>query len=77
MERLVELGKQGIVISGEDYQSKTVFLFTKLNDIKPVMIEEATKNAKVVAEKFCSGFKEQAGKDQKRFTKAVFYRRSG
>ena len=28
------------------------FLFTKLNELKPEMIEEATKNARSVAEKF-------------------------
>lgn len=62
MEKLVELGKRGIAISGEDYQSKTVFLFTKLNDIKPVMIEEATKNARVVAEKFAQDSKSRLGR---------------
>jgi len=62
METLVELGKQGIAISGEDYQSKTVFIFTKLNDLKPVMIEEATKNARAVAEKFAQDSKSRLGK---------------
>jgi hypothetical protein len=62
MEKLVELGKRGIAISGEDYQSKTVFLFTKLNDIKPVMIEEATKNARAVAEKFAQDSKSRLGR---------------
>jgi len=62
MGKLVELGKQGIAISGENYQSKTVFMFTKLNDIKPVMIEEATKNARAVAEKFAQDSKSKLGK---------------
>jgi len=62
MEKLVDLGKQGIAISGEDYQSKTVFIFTKLNDLKPVMIEEATKNARAVAEKFAQDSKSRLGK---------------
>jgi len=62
MEKLVELGKQGIAISGENYQSKTVFVFTKLNDIKPAMIEEATKNARAVAEKFAQDSKSRLGK---------------
>jgi hypothetical protein len=62
MERLVDLGKQGIAISGENYQSKTVFEFTKLNDLKPVMIEEATKNARAVAEKFAQDSKSRLGK---------------
>ena len=62
MEKLVELGKKGIAISGEDYQSQTDFLYTKLNDIKPEMIEEATKNAREVAEKFAKDSKSKLGK---------------
>jgi hypothetical protein len=62
LEKLLDLGKQGIAISGEDYQSKTVFMFTRLNDLKPVMIEEATKNARAVAEKFAQDSKSRLGK---------------
>lgn len=62
MQTLVELGKQGITISGEDYQSRTVFIFSKLNDLKPEMIEVATKNARTVAEKFAQDSKSQLGK---------------
>lgn len=62
METLVDLGKQGIAISGENYQSRTVFMFTKLNDLKPAMIEEATKNARAVAEKFAQDSKSRLGK---------------
>ena len=62
MEKLVDLGKKGIAISGEDYQSQTDFLYTKLNDIKPEMIEEATKNAREVAEKFAKDSKSRLGK---------------
>ena len=52
MTKVVELGKQGIAISGQDYQNRSEFLFTDLNSIKPEMIEEATKNAREVAMKF-------------------------
>jgi hypothetical protein len=62
MEQLVDLGKQGIAITGEDYQSKTVFLYTKLNELKPAMIEEATQNARAVAEKFAQDSKSRLGK---------------
>jgi hypothetical protein len=62
MQELVDLGKLGIAISGETYESKTLFLFTKLNDIKPGMIEEATKNAREVAEKFAQDSKSKLGK---------------
>jgi uncharacterized protein len=62
MQKLVELGKMGIAVSGETYESKTQFLFTKLKDIKPGMIEEATKNAREVAEKFAQDSKSKLGK---------------
>lgn len=62
MQQLVELGKVGIAISGDTYESRTQFLFTKLNDIKPQMIEEATKNASEVAEKFAQHSKSKLGK---------------
>jgi hypothetical protein len=62
MQKLVELGKEGIAIGGQDYESKTEFLFTKLNDIKPAMIEEATRNAREVAEKFAKDSNSKLGK---------------
>jgi hypothetical protein len=62
MERLSELGKQGIVFSATDYQNQTEYLFTRLNDIKPSMIEEATRNAREVAEKFAADSQSLLGK---------------
>jgi uncharacterized protein len=62
METLSDIGKKGIAIAGEDYESRTVYIFTKLNDLKPVMIEEATKNARAVAEKFAQDSKSKLGK---------------
>jgi len=65
MNNLVELGKSGIAISGQDYDTKTQFLFTKLNEIKPAMIEEATRNAREVAEKFAKDSSSRLGKIRK------------
>lgn len=62
MKDLVELGKQGIAIAGQDYEAKTEYLFTRLNDIKPDMVEEATKNARLVAEKFARDSQSGLGK---------------
>lgn len=62
MKRLVELGSKGIAITSEDYSARTEFLFTGLNEIKPGMIEEATKNAREVAEKFARDSKSRLGK---------------
>ncbi len=62
MTRIVELGKQGLAISGQDYEARTEFLFTGLNSIKPEMIEEATRNAREVAEKFAADSGSRLGK---------------
>ena len=62
MARLGELGKQGIALAPEHYESRTQFLFTGLNDLKPEMIEEATKNARLSAEKFAKDSDSRLGK---------------
>jgi len=65
MSLLSELGKQGIVFTGGNYQSQTEYLFTRLNEVKPEMIEEATRKAREVAEKFASDSKSTLGKIRK------------
>ena len=65
MSSLSELGKQGIVFTGGNYQSQTEYLFTRLNEVKPEMIEEATRKAREVAEKFASDSKSTLGKIKK------------
>jgi uncharacterized protein len=62
MNSLVDLGKQGIAFTRQGYQTQTEFIFTKLNDIKPEMIEEATRNAREVAEKFARDSNSTLGK---------------
>lgn len=62
MSRLVELGKQGVTLSGDEYQIRPEFLFNSLNDIKPEMIEQATKEARQVAEKFAEDSNSKLGK---------------
>ena len=55
MSRQAELMKQGIAIVSEEYGNNTIsYEFTKLNEIKPAMVEEATKNARLTAEKFAA-----------------------
>jgi len=65
MNQLPELGQQGIVITGNNYQSQTEYLFTRLNDVKPAMIEEATRNAREVADKFAQDSDSSLGKIRK------------
>ncbi|MBT0585551.1 SIMPL domain-containing protein [Alteromonas oceanisediminis] len=52
MGKISSLIKQGIALGGDAYYDQTEYLFTRLNDVKPDMIEEATKNAREVAQKF-------------------------
>jgi hypothetical protein len=59
---MVELGRQGIVLAGEDYDSKTQFIFNRLNELKPAMIEEATRSAREVAAKFAKDSDSRLGK---------------
>ncbi len=62
MQQQAELMKQGIAIVGADYQYRVSYEFTALNDIKPAMIEEATKSARSAAEKFAKDSDSSLGK---------------
>jgi len=62
INKLIDLGKKGIVFSGNNYETRTEFIFTRLNDIKPEMIEEATQKAREVAEKFAKDSNSKLGK---------------
>ena len=62
MQGLVELGKQGLVFTGSNYGHVTEYQFNGLNAIKPAMIEEATINARAVAEKFARDSDSEVGK---------------
>lgn len=57
-----ELLKQGVAVAGGDYQYNVQFMFTKLNDIKPQMIEDVTKNAREAAIKFAEDSDSKLGK---------------
>jgi hypothetical protein len=59
---LIKLGKSGIALSGEAYRSRTQYIFSGLNEIKPEMVEEATRKARVVAEKFAKDSESKLGK---------------
>lgn len=59
--RQSDLIKAGVTLVG-DYSWRTSFQFTGLNTVKPVMIEEATKNARASAEKFAQDSGSSLGK---------------
>ena len=63
MQKQAELMKMGIALITEEYGKNIVkYEFTKLNDIKPEMVEESTKNARATAEKFAKDSDSQLGK---------------
>lgn len=62
MTEQTELLTQGVAISGGDYRFNVLYEFTGLNEIKPQMIEEATKNARKAAEKFALDSGSKLGK---------------
>ncbi|EKO3482172.1 SIMPL domain-containing protein [Vibrio fluvialis] len=71
ISQIGQLGKQGIVFNQDNYNNRVEYLFSGLNDIKPTMIEEATKQAREVAEKFAKDSQSSLGKI-KRATQGQF-----
>lgn len=65
-----ELLQKGIATAAS-WEYQTVYSFTKLNEIKPAMIETATKNARETAEKFAADSESKLGKI-KRATQGQF-----
>ena len=63
--RLTDLGKQGVTVSASEYESRAEYIFTGLNTVKPAMVEEATRNAREVAEKFAADSDSRLGKIKK------------
>lgn len=57
----LELLSGGIVMGSKNEWQPVEFIFSGLNDLKPEMIEEATKNAREVAEKFARDSNSEVG----------------
>ncbi len=62
MARQSVLLQKGIVPDGNNWENKVEFKYENLNSIKPEMIEEATRNARVAAEKFAKDSESTLGK---------------
>lgn len=63
MSRQSDLLKKGMVIGGSnEWENPVEFKYEGLNDIKPEMIEEATRNAREAAEKFAKDSDSKLGK---------------
>jgi hypothetical protein len=57
----LELLSQGIVMGSKNEWQPIEYIFTGLNSLKPEMIEEATRNAREVAEKFARDSNSKVG----------------
>lgn len=63
MDKQAQLLKKGIVIgAGSQWENPVEFRYEGLNEIKPSMIEEATRNAREVADKFAKDSGSNLGK---------------
>lgn len=60
--RQTELLKEGVAVVAGDYSYQTTYEFTGLNEVKPEMIAEATKNAREAARKFADDSDSELGK---------------
>lgn len=65
-----DLIKQGVVLS-QSSSSTPTYLFTKLNDVKPEMLAEATQSARSAAQEFSKQTGQKVG-DIKRASQGVF-----
>lgn len=52
LQDVSQLTEAGVVISSSYYGMQPSYLFTRLNDLKPQMIADATANARLAAEQF-------------------------
>ena len=62
MSKQTGLMRMGIVTTGETWENPVEFKYESLNEIKPQMIEEATKNAREAAQKFAKDSDSELGK---------------
>ena len=62
MSQQSELLKKGVVLVENSWENPVEFKYEGLNDIKPQMIEDATKNAREAAQKFAKDSDSRLGK---------------
>ena len=56
-----DLVAKGVILDNQ-YGSPVSYIFTRLNDIKPQMLEEATRNATAAAQEFAKSSDSKVGK---------------
>lgn len=61
LQKSGELVAKGIVLDSDRWDYRPKFIFTNLNEIKPLMIQEATIEARKAAEQFAKDSRSQVG----------------
>lgn len=61
LSQISSLVSKGVIFDNQ-YYSPVSYLFTGLNEIKPTMLEQATKNAKLAADEFAKSSDSKVGK---------------
>jgi len=61
MGQVGEVVKQGIALKQQEWEQRTTYLFTGLNEIKPQLIADATQNARRAAEQFAKDSESEVG----------------
>lgn len=56
-----ELVSMGVIFDSQEYSSPVSYLFTGLNEIKPQMLEQATRNARKAADEFAKSSHSSVG----------------
>lgn len=62
LNKIGALGKEGIVLQLGGFDSSIEYMFSKLNEVKPEMIKEASANAKDAAQQFAKDSGSRLGK---------------
>lgn len=70
-QQTLNLAKSGVVLASDYYNSAPAYEFKSLNDLKPKMIEEATKDARRAADQFANDSGAKVG-DIRRATQGYF-----
>ncbi len=65
MKDMIELGKKGITFINDYYDGRVEYIFTRLNEIKPQMLKEATQKARASAKTFADDSNSKLGKIKK------------
>lgn len=60
-QKAIELIKAGVVLDENTYGVNPSYLYTRLNDIRPELLAEATKSARTLAEQFANDSNSKVG----------------